>query len=516
VSTTKRIISGSAASWVRIGITMLAQLLLVPVYLKYWSIEVYGIWIAIQALVSILSTLDQGHQTFLEFEFLRFGRDKPKEIALTLWSSLSIALFIGLIEIGIVLFFIFCGNLKGLLGLKVASEAGLMRDAGYVLLMLMTVWAFVSNIGGIFVRVLSPFGYYARMNWWGVFSTVVASIVPVIAVAFGAGLFEAGVVMAAASVLYSIPQYFDIYRLMKKEKIGYQGTSFKHGTSNFILSLALSGKGLLENARQQGVRVILAPLAGASGLVAFSTMRTGANIALQGLNTITNPLMPEIMRFLNQKDQEKMESSFGVVWAVVIFFLTPSVMLLQVFIGPLFKIWTQSQVEFDPLLFALLSLGVLVFAVAQPAISIVRGNNLLKPQVIIASIAAVLVVGGMFVLVPVKGILGAGISLLAGEIVAAFCYRFVARQWLHKQGMAWPVRSSRIAIAAVCVAAFAMLAMYFVPGYNWLFLAAGLLVLVYLMKQYLHALPPIAVSKLQDMSRKVGILNRLIVYGKKR
>jgi hypothetical protein len=65
MSVAKRLISVTAASWARIAVNMLSQLLLVPVYLIYWDVSTYGIWIAIQALVNILSMVDFGHQTFL-------------------------------------------------------------------------------------------------------------------------------------------------------------------------------------------------------------------------------------------------------------------------------------------------------------------------------------------------------------------------------------------------------------------------------------------------------------------
>src|SRR5690606_38192305 len=105
--------------------------------------------------------------------------------------------------------------------------------------------------------------------------------------------------------------------------IGFITPSFKMGLKDFIYSLALSGKDLLENTRQQGARLILAPLAGAVGLATFSTMRTVANIALQGLGTLTNPLMPELMSFLHKRDQERTEVALGTVWMIVAIVLSP-------------------------------------------------------------------------------------------------------------------------------------------------------------------------------------------------
>lgn len=500
----------------RIGVTMISQILLVPIFLSYWDVVTYGVWIAIQAIINLISTLDQGHQTYLEYEFLKDGVRNRKKIAYNLWSSIWIAPAIGLLQVLIVWILTKFDFTIGLLGIEKVVNPVLLKQAGLVLILQAVSWAIFSSIGGIFVRVLSPFGYYSRMSWWGVSAAVVNTFAPVIAVMFGADILTAGIVLVLSTAAYAIPQFIDVFRLLKRENLLIRDSSFKTGLYNFTRSLAISAKSLLENARQQGVRVILAPLSGAAALVAFSTMRTGANIVLQGLNTITSPLMPELMRFLNDRNQQKMEASFSTVWLVLITLLSPGVILLQTFIGPLFFVWTKGQVAFDPLLFALLSMGVLTYAVAQPAIAVVRGNNLLRPQLTIAILAALIVVGGMFVSVPVWGIAGAGASLLAGEIAATIAYRIVAQKWLNENGLEWPSKPSRLGMAATYLAGLTMLAMYLLPDLRLLCSAVGLVGMLIIIRIYLKSLPAIAVQKLQQMRGKIPILRNLSGYAAKK
>ena len=73
MSTAARLISGSAASWVQIAVNMASQMALVPIYLSYWDAKTYGVWLAVQGIMSVLSMLDSGHQNFLAYEFLRLG-----------------------------------------------------------------------------------------------------------------------------------------------------------------------------------------------------------------------------------------------------------------------------------------------------------------------------------------------------------------------------------------------------------------------------------------------------------
>ncbi len=512
MSVAKRLFSGTAASWMRIFITLLSQAVLVPVYLTYWDVKTFGVWMALQALVSFLSMLDQGHQTYLEFEFLKEARDK-KKIAAILWSSTWVGISLGLIQVGIVAVLIVSHALGYLVGTASEANVALGKEAGYVLLIQMSVWAFLTSLGGIFVRVLSPYGYYPRMSWWGVWATVVTAVAPVVAVITGGGLLLAGVVLGIATVVYAIPQYIDIFRLIKKENIHFERPSFKTGFTNFRRSLAITAKSILENIRQQGVRVVLAPLSGSAQLVAFSTLRTGANFALQGLNTVTNPLMPELMAFLRQKDQSRTEASFSTIWLVVLIFLAPGVVFLQAFFEPLFLLWTKGKVPFHPLLFSLLSTGVLVYAVAQPAISVIRGNNLLRPQLIISVVAAVIVVGGMLVLVPLTGIAGAGFALLAAETAAAVMYTIAAKKWLSNYGLQWPVRSAQLASASVAVAAALLLCLVYFPALKMAWLSITVLVFGWIIWAFWQSIPQLVTHRTRSTLLKFPFISKLVLRG---
>ncbi len=99
MSAAARLISGSVASWAQIAVTMAAQLVLVPIYLNYWSVETYGIWLAIQGIMSALSMLDMGHQNFMGYEFLRIGRHNIPALSKYLWSAMIVGILISSLQI---------------------------------------------------------------------------------------------------------------------------------------------------------------------------------------------------------------------------------------------------------------------------------------------------------------------------------------------------------------------------------------------------------------------------------
>ena len=500
MSIAARLISGTAASWMRMSVIMVSQLVLVPLYLNYWTVDMYGIWLAITALVAVMTMIDLGHSNYLGYEFLRLANTNKKDLGITLWSGVGASILIGLLQILIILGFIFTGTLPTVLGVSDLSDQNLISAASITLLLQGIAYLITTSAGGLFSRVLEPFGHYPRLTWWGVYMEVVKNVSPVVAVVFGGDLLDAGIVLAVATLVFDVPIMMDLFFLMRKHDIKFTPPSARLGFRNFSRSLAVYGKLLLENARQQGVRLVLAPLAGAASLAAFSTMRTGSNVALQGLNTITNPLMPDLMRFLHNRDQARVEAAFGTVWVVVIALMAPAVVTLQVIVAPLFTLWTQGQIEFDPTLFAILSLTVLVYALAQPAMAVVMGNNLIKSQLLLSIVAATIAIGGIVVLVPLIGISGAGVSLLAAEIVASIGYVLVARKWMHQEALLWPGRSFAAAATSIITAAVSLGSMIFFPNAKWLILAITLFLFGWTIRRYWLLLPTLVTTRVVNIA----------------
>ena len=511
MSTAKRIISGTAASWLRIFITVMYQIAIVPIFLSRWSVEAYAVWIALQSLISLLTTFDVGYQNFLGYEFLKIGKDDNKLLGQYLGSAIIVAVLLGLFEILIAVIILKFDFFLNLLNAS-ALDKSLIYQSQIVFLLLIISWLINSSIGGILVRILSPFGYYPRMSWWGVATSILNSLAPTIAVMLGAGLLEAGIVLVLSTTVLNVFQYTDMLNLLKKEGVPMKFNKLKLGFVNLLSSVVLSIKSILENLRQQGIRVILAPLAGLSTLAAFSTMRTGANMALQGLNTLVNPMEPELMRFLHNRDQERMEAAFSTIWVVVIAVLSPAIVLLQAFFGPFFEIWTHGKIEFNPSLFGLLSLDVLVYALAQPAIGVVIGNNLLKPQFLLSLISAVVVIMLMWLFIPSFGISLAGISLLIAEIIIAIGYWYTACLWLKKNGLVWPKKSFNIAVTSVTIAMVSILFIILFGQLKWIIICSSLILSYFNAYRYWKSLPSIASNYVKQSASKIPVIRNLPLF----
>jgi len=469
-------------------VTIFSQILAVPIYLHYWSIETYGAWILVQSMVTFLTIFDIAHHNYLGYEFLKIGQHKRNELALVFSTGVLVAFIVSIITFIIIFLLIFSGTISQWVGINTATAESFETS----ILLTCGTWVLTITFTGLLGRVLNPFGYFALSAWSGVLFAIASTTASVVAVYCGAGLVATAIATCVVTFICHSTLAVILFRIALQEKLISTKFEMGRGFFRFYASLALGVQAGLEILRQQGVRFILLPLSGMSQMIAFSTMRTGANLALQGVGTITAPLMPELMAFLGNRDQPRTESAFSVIWLMLCIVLVPAVLVVQYLAPTLFPLWTQGKIEFDPVLFALLSLTVLVYALAQPAIAVVTGNNLIREQVMISTIATVITVGAIYLLVPLMGVRGAALALLAGEVSALFLYVHAAKKWLTSVVMHWPTSAFVNASLSLVVASVGMASIILFKNYASLCLVFALFAQIFILISYWSQLPSIA------------------------
>jgi O-antigen/teichoic acid export membrane protein len=506
MSAIKRVISGSIASWLSILIGIFTQIILVPIYLNFWSLHEYSLWLIIQSFSGFFSIIDKSHQNYLGFEFLKYGKFAKKEIGFTLTSGILFSAIIALFQIVIILLLYFSDSLTLIIGKNNTIGDDTSNVFISVILFQVFGWIISGSIGGLLLRSVYPFGYYSRMAWWGTIVALLNNIAPVIIIVLGGHIFFTGLIQAILMIVFSLPIYYEILNILHKENVGFKQFSLLTGFQNYKNSTFLALKDFLEYFRQQGVRLIITSITLSKEVIIFNTTRTGANTALQGLSTITNPLMPELMTFLHERKQDKIEASLGTIWIIVIALMCPGVLILQSFIEPFFIIWTQNKVVFNPGLFATLSLGVLIYGAAQPALAIVTGNNLIKPQILISAIAAIIVIAGMWFLIPKLGILGSGISLLTAEVTSLFLYRNYASKWLISYSLKWPLKQFNLVFLQIIIVTISMFLIIHYSIHKNIILLISISTQTYVFILFFKSLPIIVKDKIYSfLSKKLLI-----------
>jgi O-antigen/teichoic acid export membrane protein len=448
MSVLKRVLSGSAAAWVKILVTVITQIALVPVFLTHWSVEQYGCWLIIQAVSGFSTTFSLGHQEYIGYEFLKFGKN-TQSLSEIFYSAIPFAILISLIELSIVLIIIILGLGDHLFDPKHTLNNELVREALFALVIYSVAWLISTSVSGLAGRLLTTYGYFSRVAWWGVLMSILSALLSIILVTSGAGLL---VTVASLSMLYffvSIPIHLDLWFLCKQYKLYPQKPNWTLGLRNALKSTAVSLTVLLDFVRQQGIRVFLGTSVGVSEMTAFSTMRTLSNVSLQGIGTVTGPVAPELIAFLREKNQVKTDATFGFIWLLTVIMLAPVLVIIQWLIPEVFSIWTRGKVIYDPIVFGFFSMSLLVFALSRVPLMVLQGNNILRKQINITLIVGTITALGILLIAPKFGIRGAAFMLLIAEIIGCIYSLVYSVIWMKEYGLYWPWRLLNLCLGTI-------------------------------------------------------------------
>jgi O-antigen/teichoic acid export membrane protein len=414
-------------------------------------------------------------------------------LSLLFYSSVPFAVGLCFLEFLTILILIYSGVMNGLFDPQNAMDTHLLDENLMALIIYSFYWLIATSVSGLAGRLVTPFGYFPRFAWWGVLIATFAALTSAISVSLGANLLTTVIVLVLVDFIVNIPVFIDLWNICKKHDLIPVRPDWVLGLKIMIHSIALATSSVFDLLRQQGIRVFLSSLVGVVEMTAFSTMRTLSNVTLQGIGTITNPMMPEIMQYLRNRDQQRLVSSMGFVWLLSVIMLAPCMVLFQWIMPKIFVFWTRGKIGYDPGLFALFSMALLIFAIARPAAAILQGNNLLRKQVVISFIIGVIGVGGVVLLASTFGIKGAGFSLLLAEVVSTILNVFSAQKWLRSNGLLWPWELFNVTLASIILSSIAITMIVILPSYSVLILMISTILNSLILIPFVRYLPDVAI-----------------------
>jgi O-antigen/teichoic acid export membrane protein len=452
-----RVLSGSLAAWMKIAVMVATQIALVPVFLAHWSVEQYGCWLVIQSIAAFANIFSVAHHNYVGNELLRVPERNPEGLGRLLSAALPFSLAFGILELSLLAAIVLGGHSAWIFDPEQQLTASLLGEASLALLLLSIATMLSVFSTGLYARVASALGHFPRTAWWGVGITALQALNSALFVTAGAGLLDTAWGMAATSLLLYGFYQWDLRRIVRHSKVLLARSDLALGWRNLRLSWLLGLTYLLGLIRQQGARILVSTQLGVAPAADFSTMRTASNVAMQGIATVVDPVFPEFMGFLRDRRQSAVVGTMAFVWMVVVFFLAPALVMLQLFAPHLFKIWTHGKLNFDPVVFAMLSATLMVFAIARPADSVVLGNNLLRVQLVTSMSLAVLTVVGIVWLDGRHGLRGVAATLLLAEAISATVLLRRAFLWMRSNCLQWPSRMFSLALTQTTLCALAAL-----------------------------------------------------------
>ncbi len=332
---------------IEILIVLLYAILLIPILLNYWSMEVYGSWIAILAIFNFLQVFEQGHATFVGNKFNRIVNSKPERGKEILGSAIKINFIICLIEILVLYVLYITGSLRYFLDDTINDKTVVL-----ILFIMMLYRLFFGSYRGIIVKTLNPFGLIYKSYQFSLTEIILDFFILCIAAFSGLSLVELAVFWFMVKVVYSLIILYQLKRLLPEFFPWWKTGNFKMGIHNFRESLYFTFSNFLEKIGNDGVTLFVSAFLGTSFLPLFVATKTIVNFGSKVSDLILSPLSPIMINLYSKNQKSKILDIFRSYWFFTSVILIIGYLGSLYFIDDLFKIWTSGKLEFNLLLYS--------------------------------------------------------------------------------------------------------------------------------------------------------------------
>lgn len=349
------------------GVSVVIQLSLIPLYLKFWGKEQLGQWFIIQSVTNWLFVSDLGLLGAQATEMtLLISRGKIQECT-KLYKSVSLTSAV-MFTIGSTLLILLSSfsGLWNLIGINSPSE-----DLVWITLCL-SLHTFLMQRTGLLHDVLRAHGNLSKGTMWNSFFRLAEFCVTGFTVLFGGKMLHVAYALLATRV---------IGLFAMQTSVGKEHAWINHPAVPEILAIKKLMKPsfsyllfpLADRIKYDGTSLILGAVFGPAVVSAFNTVRTLSNSVFQIGALIRNSILPEFSIALAKQEMDKAKNIFvACLFSSTAVILLCSILLFR-FGAPVYEFWTHKQITFDPMLLQILLMGILFHGIwsnaALPAIS---------------------------------------------------------------------------------------------------------------------------------------------------
>ncbi|MFD2161649.1 lipopolysaccharide biosynthesis protein [Paradesertivirga mongoliensis] len=395
-------------------INIVNQLLLVPIYIKFWGPHLYGEWLILSAAPSLIAMAgDLGFGTVAANEMNlcvaknnRLGALKSFQNTWIVISTFSV-IFLLVAFTGIYL-----SPIDRLLNITDIAEGD-----SKLILVLFLINILVIQQNSLLLGALRCEGNYVIGMNIGNFSKIAELSLIIISLTF----FSAGPVLIVSIILsMSIIAGF-IHRIIlaKRSSWIYYGVrhfSYKAVKEQLPLALSFLSFPLTQAFSIQGAVIIVGSILGPAAVVIFSTTRTFMNVIKQVVSTLNLAITPELTTAYGKENFEKFKRIFISSIQVLAVVLIGFNLFVLVFGKPLFHFWTKNKVQVSDLFFYSFAIITSVSAVWN-LFGIVQGStNKAKKYAVYNLISIAILIISVIVLTRILGLNGVIIAMLLSEL----------------------------------------------------------------------------------------------------
>lgn len=367
----KRLLRGVGANGFGQLVTVLIQVITVPLFLNFWGKELYGEWLIITATPMFLSMSDLGFTIAAENEMTMKVAKRDRKGALEVFQSVWLILLTVSIIVVVSIFAFF--NLVDTN--KFLSISQLSSSESAYIISLVSFYVLLGMQISLLAGGFRCDGNYALgvccVNYLRLFDYLVVTV----AIYLGAYPLTVAICFVVARSIGVLLMY-----ALLKQKSPWISYGFQHQNLATVRNLtkpAVASMGLpLVNAMSnQGMVLIIGSLLTPVDVVVFSTLRTLSRLALQLMRTIRATISPELSTAYAVKDMVLARKLHRRSCQVSLWLSLVAVIGL-IFLGDLIiKVWTKNTIEMKFTLFLIMLLTIVFSSFWYTSFAVLTSTN---------------------------------------------------------------------------------------------------------------------------------------------
>lgn len=396
------------AMLVQLGI----QLLSVPVFLTFWSIERYGVWLILFTIPAYVATLTMGIGGAAGNAMVAaVAQDRRDDAARQFATIRGAGIAIVLAFLALVAAFLLAGGAQ--LFAFARGDAG--DDLPWVLLALVT-YALTSFTLNNWLLALRATGGYAK-------GLHLANTVALAEVAVVLALVASGGGVLAAALGYAGMRFFGLAAtglLVRSHAPWLARAGWRIDRAELramaapALALAMVPLGFA--IQLQGMVAALGAVAGPAAVPVFTTIRTLSRFAIQLTSVVNVASMPEFTAASAREDKARLADLVAINLTTALALLVPAALIIAV-AGPwIVGIWTGGAIVTPPMLAIALGAAIVAGGVWLVLANLILATNRQASYSYAFVMIAALGVAGCVILVPQMGVAGAGLAAAVADI----------------------------------------------------------------------------------------------------
>ena len=400
------------------------QLVSIPIFLKYFGVQMYGEWLVLTAITAYFSMTDIGLNTVTANEFsIAYAQNDYKKCNKLFNNNLIfINIIFGFVFLALLILFPFI-NLTSLFNFKIISES-----TSETVLFLLIFQVFIGMTSNLFDSVYRATNRNARGVMINNLIRLAENIILITSLLLKLPLELMVVFFIIPKILGLIIKYFNTKKYYELK------ISIKYFDSFELKKITIPALSFLSfpignSIILQGFTLLVSFTLGSVAVVVFNTTRTLVNFVKVGLGLINNSVWPELSLAYGRTDFVTMKNIHRYSVSASFYLSLTIAIFLLLFGKTIYVFWTGGEIEFNSILFFSFLLTLITNTIwFTSSVVLASTNNHQKFSIYYLIATSLSIVAGYFIVVIFNNISFLPLSLLLIDI---FLIRFVLKQSLY-------------------------------------------------------------------------------------